>query len=213
LDALIVTLGGITQETNEISRAGGSLERVLEGVRNIVAGKLERRSETPWISLTFIAMEYNEHEIPRLREVAQSLGVNMVNVKKMNPSSTQFVCGERDRMLPAEERLQRFAYDETGRFRLRVKRNPCKVLWHCPTIRWDGRINACAYDFHGDYHMGDLAEGTLRKFWLGKRYREMRRKFREDWEQLPICSRCTYAYEGGNYRDVFAESHVFDAQG
>ena len=72
-----------------------------------------------------------------------------------------------------------------------------------------------------------LAPMTLRKnmFWvtskriplrtsgLERPYRRLRRQFRRDWEELPLCRDCSYAYEGGNcYNQIISDAFFFNTQ-
>jgi radical SAM protein with 4Fe4S-binding SPASM domain len=211
LDVLIVSLSGTSQETYEQFR-GGRLATALDGVREIVAEKRRRGVRTPHVQLGFIVTQWSESDVPGLLDLARSLGVDGLSLKRMNTASVKPVAGRVDESLPRDQHLQRFRYDE-GQVRRRVAVNPCKALWHNATLRWDGRINPCVYDFDGEHVLGDAGRDAFGAIWAGERYRSMRRRFRRDWESIPICSRCTYAYEGGNYTDVIADTWFFDAAG
>ena len=208
LDALIVSLSGTTQEAYERFR-GGRLEVALAGVRAIVAAKRALGSRTPHVQLSFIVTDRAERQIPELKELARSLGVDGLSLKKMNTASVKPDPDRIDDTIPGDARLRRFSYLDDGVTRVRVKNNPCKALWHNPTLRWDGTVNPCVYDFDGAHVLGDTRSEPFARIWSGPRYAEMRRRFRSDWEQIDICSRCTYAYAGGNYTDIVADTWFF----
>ncbi len=204
LDLLIVSMSGISQETYGEFRPGSQVKRVFDGVRNIVTAKQLQGKQTPLISLTFVVSESNEHEIPQLQEKAKELGVDALTIKKLNPTSTNSEKWQGDQHIARNPDLVRLKYED-GR-RVRVKHNPCKALWQRTTLRWDGRINACAYDFHGKQTLGHLRQDDFVQIWSGPAYEKMRKQFREDWNQISICRNCTYAFEGGSYDEVFAET-------
>lgn len=208
LDALIVSLSGTTQQAYERFR-NGRLDSALAGTREIVAAKRRRGSRTPHVQLSFIVTDASEAQIPEIRALAREIGVDGVSLKKMNTASVKPRVGP-DEALPADARYRRFAYAEGDDGRVRVAHNPCKALWQSPTVRWDGRLNPCAYDFDSDYPLGDLNAESFREIWRGPAYRRMRAQFRDDWERIPICSRCTYAYEGGNYDEIVADAFFFE---
>lgn len=54
LNSLIFAVDGITQQTYQCYRQGGNLEKVLEGIRNVVETKQRLGSKTPLINLRFI---------------------------------------------------------------------------------------------------------------------------------------------------------------
>src|SRR5436190_5767461 len=53
LDRLIISIDGTSQETYEQYRIGGSLEKVLEGARNIIHWKKTLKSQTPHVIFQF----------------------------------------------------------------------------------------------------------------------------------------------------------------
>ena len=106
--------------------------------------------------------------------------------------------------MAGDVRFVRLQYD--GGARRRVKRNPCKALWQGAKLRWNGEINACGYDFHSRYTLGDIKKDSFARIWSGEEYTRMRKQFREDWNGISICENCTYAFEGGNYDEVIAET-------
>jgi radical SAM protein with 4Fe4S-binding SPASM domain len=208
LDALILSLSGTTQEAYERFR-NGKLDSALAGTREIVAAKRRLGSLSPHLQMSFIVTDYSEAQVPAIKKMAFELGVDGVSLKKMNTASVKPRVGP-DEALPTESRYRRFSYTEGDDGRVRVKQNPCKALWQSPTVRWDGRLNPCAYDFDSDYVLGDLKQDSLSQIWRGPQYRKMRGQFRNDWEQIPICSRCTYAFAGGNYDEIVADAYFFD---
>jgi MoaA/NifB/PqqE/SkfB family radical SAM enzyme len=66
LDRIIISLDGLDQETYEKYRIGGSFDKVVEGIRNLVRWKKMLRSPTPFIILQFIVLRTNEQQLPFL---------------------------------------------------------------------------------------------------------------------------------------------------
>jgi radical SAM protein with 4Fe4S-binding SPASM domain len=215
LDTLIFALDGISQETYERYRRNGKLEAVLEGIRTVVAKKRELRSETPLVNLRFIAMKYNEHEIPRLPDLAHSLGVDALTLKTLFPGHDCDPAQDQENpFIPTEPHFRRFRYDEATLQRIREKRNPCKVLWNNPVIHWDGGVCSCSFDFQRIRPFGDLNSAPLKQIWRGAAYGDSRREFRDHWEAMRLCRDCSYAYAGGNCaRETIAEAHFLRPDG
>ena len=211
LDALIVSLSGTTQEAYRRFR-GGPLSTALDGVRAIVAAKRALGSRTPHVQLSFIVTDVAARQIPELQQLARELGVDGLSLKKMNTATVR-ADRRADEAIPEDARLRRFAYADDGLERVRVANNPCKALWHNPTLRWDGTVNPCVYDFDGTHVLGDTRTEPFAAIWSGERYTAMREKFRTGWQDIDICSRCTYAYAGGNYTDVVADTWLFPENG
>lgn len=73
LDQLTVTVSGIDQETYEINHAGGHLDYVMQNLR-LVREIKQRRSLPIQVDLRFLKFDYNVHQEPQLRGLAESLG-------------------------------------------------------------------------------------------------------------------------------------------
>jgi radical SAM protein with 4Fe4S-binding SPASM domain len=204
LDALIVAMDGITQETYQRYRQTGSLQSMLAGVRSLVAKKRELEADKPLINLRFLIMKHNEQEVPRLKEMAASLGVDMLSLKTLNPYRSE------DDLLPESLDYRRFNYASDGKRPLRRKHNRCKSLWNMPAVHWNGTVALCTYDYDENYILGDLRTSLFKDIWKGSEYRQIRRQFRSDWEGIALCNQCSYAYEGGSCIDeIIAEAHFF----
>jgi radical SAM protein with 4Fe4S-binding SPASM domain len=214
LDSLIFAVDGITQATYERYRQGGKLELALEGVRRVVARKKALGSEKPLINFRFIVMRDNEHEIPQLKELARSLGVDALTLKTLNPCAQNPYATEQEAvkqrgLLPRDRHFWRFKEDERHA-RVRRARNPCKHLWYHPSIHWNGVVCSCTFDPQEKFPLGDLRQKSFREIWRDEPYRRFRRQFRTGWNQVPLCRECTYAYEGGDCsREIIAEALFF----
>ncbi len=221
LDSLVVAMDGISQKTYECYRQGGKLESVLKGIRIIVARKRSLNSKTPLINLRFIVMKHNEHEIPQLKDLARSLGVDALTFKTLNPYSNDTYFEKRsikdesvNEFLPENYSYRRFRYTHNDQERIRVKNNPCKSLWNTPGIHWNGTVCPCTFDCNEKYVLGDLKTDTFKNIWFGTRYSRMRSQFRTDWEKINFCRECTYAYKGGNCaREAIADTFFFNPKG
>jgi radical SAM protein with 4Fe4S-binding SPASM domain len=214
LDSIIFAIDGVTQETYERYRQGGTLATALAGLRMVTERKKALGSKTPLVNFRFIAMAHNEHEIPLVKKLAPSLGADALTFKTVNPflgdtyADREQAETERGLLyLPKDERYRRFKLDpRTGRPRRR-RRNPCRQLWTTPSIHWDGTICPCTFDSRERYPLGNLNEQSFREIWQGEAYRELRRRFRSDRDRLELCADCTYAYEGGDCsRESIAEA-------
>ena len=73
LDRLIISIDGLTQKTYEQYRVNGKLSRVLQASQYLVEAKKERGSATPHLIFQFLAVKPNEHEIPKVFELASEL--------------------------------------------------------------------------------------------------------------------------------------------
>jgi len=216
LDSLIFAVDGITQASYERYRQGGNLEQVLTGIRTVVERRRTLGADRPFLNLRFIVMKDNEHEIPALKELARGLGVDALSLKTLNPCSQDpyFETDAHRRGLaeftPDNPRYRRFPLDPRTGDRIRRRGNPCKNLWNCPTVHADGTVCPCTYDPKEHFVLGNLAAQSFREIWHGEPYRQMRRGLRRDYQRLPLCRDCSYAFEGGSlYDESIAEVLLF----
>lgn len=219
LDTLIIAMDGVHQETYERYRQGGNLNAVLHSIQTIVARKRKIGSKKPFVNLRFIVMKQNEHEIPEVKDLAKSMGVDALTFFTLNPYIDK-IYGEspliknthEDELLPENNHYKRFKMTQDGQARLRLKRNPCKHLWNNPVIHWDGTVCPCTYDYQGKYILGDLKKESFKNIWYGTPYQSLRNTFRKEWENLDLCRECSYGYAGGDLgREAIAEALFFNS--
>ena len=214
LDALVVAVDGISQETYRQYRDRGDLATVVRGVRLLVETKRRLGSPTPLVNLRFVVMRHNEQELPEVARFAESLGVDALTVRTLHPHDAEGLLkgGSRaSRFLPQDRALQRYARDQQDA-RVRRAANPCKKLWNSATIHWSGAVCPCCFDPHDRWVLGNVTETTFRDIWRGGPYRDLRRRFRAGSRTMPPCADCSEAFEGGSLgTDDIIDTRFFTA--
>ena len=211
LDVLVFSIDGLEQKTYEQFRKSGKLEIVLEGVRNVLHERKKQKKILPLINLRFIVNTFNEHEIPLTKVFAETLGVDVLTLRKFhsvsdfdnssNPESC-FIPHEKQFQLP-----KRNSENELTRLR----NNPCKNLWNCPTIHWDGSVCSCFMDYKEQRPLGNLQNEPIQSIWRGTEYKNLRQQFKQGWLTTPICNRCSNGFSGGNVGlDANAQAFYFN---
>jgi radical SAM protein with 4Fe4S-binding SPASM domain len=222
IDTIIFAIDGVTQKTYELYRQEGQLETALEGIRMVVAAKKALGSSTPTVNFRFIVMAQNEHEIPLVRELAPTLGVDVLTFKTLNPNAQdpyRDLSSEAENpgeaFIPHEVRYRRFKPGRQGneqRDKVRRSHNPCKHLWNSPCFHWNGNVSPCTYDPRDRRVLGDMAKSTFAEIWRGDNYRRTRQAFHDDWNRLPGCNTCSYAFEGGSLNcETMAEAVFYQS--
>jgi radical SAM protein with 4Fe4S-binding SPASM domain len=215
LDALIFSVDGITQKTYERYRAGGRLESVIKGIRKVVAEKRRQGSRTPLLNFRYIVMKHNEHELPDLEKFVRTLDVDLLTFRKFFPVVKQQVPDEGQKVSdPDDPFYQRFEQQPETTGLQRVENNPCKNLWNCPAIHWNGTVCPCTCDYNENSVFGNLKAQNFDDIWSGRAARDMRRAFRRHWQTLPLCTDCVYAFKGGDMgRESVTEAIFFHQAG
>ena len=179
LDAMIVSLDGVTQEVYEQYRVGGRIDRVISNVKLVTETKRRLGSKTPFVEWQFIVMRQNEHQIPAAREMAKELGVNTITFKDVD-----FPMGANDpqtaeRWLPeSRAHLRAQAFDRP----FNEGAGRCWRLWRSGVVNWDGGYAPCCYLTDKEQDFGDVTTHPVAEIWNNKRYVTARSLFRQDFE-------------------------------
>lgn len=187
LQRLIVSVDGVDQATYSAYRAGGDLNRVLEGVRRVVDYKRAMRSSYPLVILQFLVMRHNEHQIADIQALGRLLGVDKVELK-----STQVYDFEHHQeMIPLTRRYARYRYVD-GQWKIKsMLANRCYRMWTGMVITWDGLVVPCCFDKDAHYVMGDITKERLSDIWNGESYRRFREQISKGRASVPMCRNCT----------------------
>ena len=189
LDRLIISIDGTTQEVYEQYRVGGSLEKVLEGARNIVKWKKELNSRTPFVFFQFLVVKPNEHQIDDIRRLARETGVDEVRFK-----TAQVYDYQRDpnELIPVNPRFSRYKKNDLGVMEIRNSlSNHCWRLWHATVITWDGLVVPCCFDKDARHQLGDLKGMPFKEIWRHPTYVNFRRSVLDSRKNIDICSNCS----------------------
>lgn len=188
LDHLIISVDGLTQEVYEQYRVGGNLSKVLEGIKNIVAAKKEIHSLTPLITIQFLVVKPNEHQIGQLKTVAQELGVDSVKLK----TAQIYEYENGSPLIPDDLKYSRYLPDKNGKWKIRSEwANKCWKMWSSSVITWDGRVLPCCFDKDAKYQMGNITHQSFSEIWSGEKYDQFRTRLLKSRADIDICRNCT----------------------
>lgn len=158
LDSMTISLDGASQETYERYRRGGNFERVISNIRAFVSVKAELSSQTPVITWKFIVNKFNEHEIPRAREMAKELGIvfNLSGMAIPKEFETEWA--------PSGVRVK--TADEIW-----YPRSICTYMFQSIVINSDGSVLPCCHVTNRKYSYGNLLQDDFNAIWNGAQYR------------------------------------------
>lgn len=187
LNRLIISIDGITQETYEQYRIGGTLTKVIEGTKNIVKAKKQFKSNIE-IILQFLVVKPNEHQIENAKALAKDLGVDAIKFK--TAQIYDFKNGSD--LIPTIDKYSRYKNNNDGTFSIKNKmENKCWKMWQSCVITWDGKVVPCCFDKDAKYQMGDLNNQSFKDIWFGGKYNKFRQQIITDRQSIDICQNCT----------------------
>jgi MoaA/NifB/PqqE/SkfB family radical SAM enzyme len=185
LDRIIVSMDGATQETYANYRVGGEVSRVLENLERIRIAKKKAHSRTPFVSLQFLVMRHNEHEIGDMQDIARQVEADSLDLK-----TVQIYKKEDIAYLPKNPAYRRYKV-EGDQFELQFGvHNRCRRIWTQPVVNWNGELSMCCYDKDIDYKIGNLKDYSLCELWHGKKLQRLRAQILKNRAALPVCLNC-----------------------
>lgn len=188
LSEVIISVDGTTQETYSAYRVGGKLDRVLDGIRNLVHWRQKLESLHPHIILQFLVVRPNEHQVAEVQQLGRTLGVDKVVLK----SAQIYEFQQGSPLIPTQETYSRYQRQADGTYRIKNPLdNQCWRLWQGAEITWDGRVIPCCFDKDAQYQMGKMPETPFHEIWKSPAYEAFRASILQSRSQIDICQNCS----------------------
>lgn len=188
LDRMIISIDGTTQETYEQYRVGGSLEKVIEGTKNILHWKKELKSKTPHVIFQFLVVKPNEHQLAEVKQLAKELGVDEVGFK----TAQIYDYEEGSELIPTIDKYSRYKQNVDGSYQIKNKLlDHCWKMWHSCVITWDGLVVPCCFDKDAEYRLGDLKNQSFKGLWQSEPYKNFRKSLTNARAEIEMCKNCT----------------------
>lgn len=180
---LQISIDGATKETYEHWRGVSAFNQVVQNTKYLFELKKKLKLREPIISLNVVLMKDTLPEIKEYVEFWRPF---------LNPND--FILG--------------IQYDSWGghepesRRLIKIKnspeqRLPCQRLWRMTVIYWNGDVIICDGDVNGVTKVGNCRKNSLKKIWQNKKYNQIRQKhINNNYQDLPLCSRCNEWYYG-----------------
>ncbi len=197
LDELVLAVDGITKETYEKYRINGNFEEFISGIKELARLKKERKNDFPFMSMQFIIMKNNEHEVEQVEEFARSLGVDELILK------TVFLFNDdkkAEKYLPTDKKYSRYA-DEGVKCKGAVILG-CDGLWVGISIDHDGTVVPCCFDYDEKFKLGNIFEDNFNEIWNGSVIQKFRETVWNDKGSVEICKNCPTNTKSQDYKRI-----------
>lgn len=192
LDRLIISIDGTSQETYQAYRIGGSLDKVIEGTKNLMHWKKKLKSSTPHVIFQFLVVKQNEHQLEEVTKLTQEMGVDELQFK--TAQIYDFENGSP--LIPENPKYSRYRQNTSGKYELKNPlHNQCWKMWHSCVVTWDGKVVPCCFDKDASHVMGDLNRDTFKEVWENKRYKTFRKSILKSRSEIDICKNCSEGLE------------------
>jgi radical SAM protein with 4Fe4S-binding SPASM domain len=192
LSRLIISVDGLDQKSYEKYRIGGSLEKVKNGISNLVQAKKKLKSNTPYIIIQYLVMKHNEQDSKKVKAFAAELGANEAKLKTVQIYDYE----NGSELMPEMATNTRYYQGEDGRYRIKNKfYNHCWKMWHSSVITWNGGVVPCCFDKDAKHVFGNVTDTPFSKIWTNNIYYNFRNMLFNSRKSIDICQNCT---EGTN---------------
>ncbi len=186
---LIVSIDGLTDETNTQFRVGAKLAPILSGVRRIAELKQQRRQQLPILHMRFIVMKHNQHEIQDLVDFAKKNHFDMLTVRTLSTICLESTNAAHLDLMPNQEDFR--PYDFIDGKRLARKDFFCLQPFWFPALFADGTLVACEHDYNTERSLGVINEAvSFKDIWYGEHAARIRKDVRDRPESLSFCRNC-----------------------
>jgi radical SAM protein with 4Fe4S-binding SPASM domain len=188
LDRLIISIDGTTQETYEQYRIGGSLQKVIDGTKHIIAAKKRLKSKTPHIVFQFLVVKPNEHQLNDVQLLAKELGVDEVVFKTAQVYNFE----NGNPLIPDNIKYSRYKKNNDGTYSIKNKLlNQCWRMWSSCVVTWDGVVVPCCFDKDAKHQLGDLKQQSFKELWNSEKYQNFRQSILKSRQEIDICKNCS----------------------
>jgi MoaA/NifB/PqqE/SkfB family radical SAM enzyme len=161
LDYITVAVDGGSEESYVQYRVGGSYEKVLANIRDLLEQRDRANTRRPFVEWQFIVFRHNEHEVASTEAMAYKLGID-----KFTPLPAYV---EDEAWLPQNKK-----YRKTSLYNPERLKN-CQRPWSHLNVRADGGVAPCCYEFFKKDDFGTLGTERFGDIWNNALFQESRK--------------------------------------
>jgi MoaA/NifB/PqqE/SkfB family radical SAM enzyme len=177
LDRIFLSMDGLTKETYEKVRVGGTFERVLGNIQRFLELKDELGASIE-ADIQIVRLSETDAEVEAFVRKWSESHADGINIKELDTWGGQI------------DDVTSLAVEANGTD-VNAVRKPCPNLWYHCHIHWDGVLVSCSRDYDAVTPLGNVKNGGVLKTWHGARMQMMRRWHAEGNFCASQCVSCT----------------------
>ncbi len=168
VEAVYVAIDAVSEETFNVVRPGGCFDDVVRNVETFAELREKHIGAVPELSVQFVVMDENEHEIEDFIDFWHKRGV-IVKLRLRQGWGRNISSSDLDRV--------------------QIDRFPCPWLIRTMNVHWTGDVTQCDVDYEQLYPAGNLNRQSIRDIWMGALADRRERHWSGDYS-FPLCKDC-----------------------
>jgi len=183
LDRIIISMDGLTEESYQAYRVGGSLEQCKKAIGYLRKAKDYLETHTV-IEIQCLRLRTNEHEWAEFKCQYKALGADRLVFK----TAQLYNYADGHPLMPDDPRYSRYIQGEDGKYHRRKLGKGCLRVWSGVVITTDGEVLPCCYDKARAHTYGNIMEKPLRELFGSEKAKAFRRAALTETPE--ICKEC-----------------------
>jgi len=183
LNRIIVSMDGLTEESYNAYRIGGSLQQCIHALRYLRTAKDRLHAHTT-IELQCLRLRTNEHEWAELRRTCRSLGADRLTLKTAQLHNY----ADGHPLMPSDARYSRYIKGKNGCYHRKPRSKKCLRVWSGCVITTTGEVLPCCYDKAHAHAYGNIMNAHIRELFGNERAIAFRSEVLQ--EKPLICKEC-----------------------
>lgn len=188
LNRIIVSIDGMSEESYQAYRVGGSLHQAMEGLSRLRDAKMAHHSRMH-IELQCLMLRTNEQDWPLLRRSYRKMGADSLTLKTAQLYDYQ----HGHPLMPTDSRFSRYQPGRDGLYHLKRGRlsRLCRRLYFGAVIDVEGNMLPCCFDKSARYSYGNILHSDLPSVWQSEAAISFRKKVWNTKKSVNICQNCS----------------------
>ena len=186
LDKIIVSMDGLTEESYNAYRVGGSLEKTKAALQYLrqAKSKFQISNFKFQIELQCLRLKSNEHEWQAFKQQYKALGADRLVFK----TAQLYDYAEGHPLMTSDPRYSRYIQGADGLYHRRRLGKGCFRVWSGIVVTTNGEVLPCCYDKAHEYAYGNIMNTSLKELFTSEKANAFRRAA---CRQTPlICQEC-----------------------
>ena len=184
LDRIIVSMDGLTDESYNAYRVGGSLEKTKAALQYLRKAKSVCQRSGPIVELQVLRLKTNEHEWAEFKRQYKSLGADRLVFK----TAQLYNYANGHPLMPSQAKYSRYLLGEDGNFHRRKLSKGCWRVWSGVVVTTNGDVLPCCYDKSHAYAYGNIMDTPLNELFANEKAMRFRQTAMQEFPH--ICQEC-----------------------